>query len=141
MINKKGIQETRHIAVETINLLQQAEVELKKARNWGVYDLLGGGFFASMIKHRRVDRAERLLRNVRFKLEQLQRKLNQVHLSFTSGVNITEVERFIDIAFDNIITDWMVQSKIKSSLKQVQNIKSDIEKIIVTLDDLASKST
>lgn len=139
MIDKKDIQETRQIAVETIALLHQAEKELRKARNWGIYDILGGGLFASMFKHGKIDKADRLLNNVRLKLSQLQQKLNQVNLPLNAGVNISEIERFIDIAFDNIIADWMVQSKINDNLGQVRDIISDVSNIMSTLDDVGSK--
>lgn len=139
MIDKKDIQETRQIAVETIALLHQAEKELRKARNWGIYDILGGGLFASMFKHGKIDKADRLLNNVRLKLSQLQQKLNQVNLPLNAGVNISEIERFIDIAFDNIIADWMVQSKINDNLRQVRDIISDVSNIMSTLDDVESK--
>ena len=42
----------------------------------------------------------------------------------------------MDIAFDNIISDWMVQSKIQSSLEEVMRVRGEVEQVLYTLDRL-----
>ena len=38
--------------------LQKAEELLQKASSWGIWDMLGGGFFSTMFKHNRMDEAQ-----------------------------------------------------------------------------------
>ncbi len=135
-INAKEIVEARVVAYEVLTLLGEVEKQLKSARNWGFYDMLGGGFFSSWIKHGKVNKAETLLRKVASKLDLLQRELSDVYISLGPQVNISGFERFLDIAFDNIISDWMVQSKIHDSLVQVAQLRADIEHVLRTLDRL-----
>ncbi len=134
MVNKKEVDEARAVALEVLNLLDGVEKMLKSARGWGIYDILGGGFFASMIKHGKIDRAESLLRQVQSHLIRLQKELGDIDLSLVSSVQVSGFERFMDIAFDNVLSDWITQSRINDSLNEVMMVKSEIRRVIGTLD-------
>ncbi|HKM43159.1 MAG TPA: hypothetical protein VJZ70_04115 [Limnochordia bacterium] len=138
-VDPKEVQEARAVAQQVLDLLDDVEGQLKSARNWGFYDMVGGGFFASLIKHGKIDKAEALLKRVRYKLEQLQKELSDVAIGLGSGVHVTGFERFMDIAFDNIVSDWMVQSKIRDSLGEVARIRVDVEQVLHTLERLERK--
>ena len=49
-----------------------ASEQLDSARNWGIVDLLGGGFFTDLIKHSKMGRAEEYLSQARYYLQQFQ---------------------------------------------------------------------
>lgn len=134
MVDKREIREARQVANEVLVLLTDVEKQLKSARNWGFYDLLRGGFFTSLIKHGKIDKAEDLFRQVRSKLSQLQKELGDVNLGLDPRMNISGFERFMDIAFDNIISDWFVQSKIHNSLDDVARVRAEVERVLSTLD-------
>lgn len=134
MVNKKEVDEARAVALEVLNLLDGVEKMLKSARGWGIYDILGGGFFASMIKHGKIDRAESLLRQVQSHLIRLQKELGDIDLSLVSSVQVSGFERFMDIAFDNVLSDWITQSRINDSLNEVMMVKSEIRRVIAALD-------
>ena len=135
-VDPKEIQEAKEVAREVLALLGDVEKHLKSARNWGFYDMIGGGFFSSWIKHGKIDKAETLLRRVSTKLQRLQKELSDVYIGLGPQVSITGLERFMDIAFDNIISDWMVQSKIQSSLEEVMRVRGEVEQVLYTLDRL-----
>lgn len=135
-IDAREIQEAREVAQEVLRLLADVERHLKSARNWGFYDMMRGGFFSSLIKHGKIDKAEALLIRVGDKLRQLQKELSDVYISLDAQVKISGFERFMDIAFDNIISDWMVQSKIHDSLRQVQQLRTDVREVLANLDRL-----
>lgn len=136
MVNKKEVQEARTVAYEVVQLLNQVEKQLKSARNWGIYDMLGGEFFSSLIKHNKINKAEDLLQKVRSKLVELQRELGDVQLGLEPTLTLSGFDRFMDIVFDNIISDWMVQSKIAKSLQDVSRVKDEVERVIVTLNQI-----
>lgn len=135
-INPKEIQEAKVVAQEVLTLLTDVERHLKSARNWGFYDMLGGGFLSSLIKHGKIDKAEALLRRVSAKLQLLQKELSDVYMGLDAHVNVSGFERFMDIAFDNIISDWMVQSKIQDSLSQVNRVRSNVQEVLWSLERL-----
>lgn len=130
----REIQRARQAAEEVLTMLGEVERYLKSARNWGFYDLLGAGLFSSIIKHRKIQRAESVLGQVNSKLHSLQKELRDLATGTAPQLNISSFERFADIAFDNIISDWMVQSKVQKSLKEVAQLKMDIEGVLETLD-------
>ncbi|NLL47498.1 MAG: hypothetical protein GX249_02845 [Firmicutes bacterium] len=135
-VDPKEVQEARVVAQEVLGLLTEVERQLKSARNWGFYDMVRGGLLASLIKHSKIDKAEALFQRVQIKLEQLQKELSDVSIGLGPGAQISGFERFMDIAFDNIISDWMVQSKIHSSLTEVARIRSEVSAVLQTLDRL-----
>ena len=134
MINKKEVDEARAVAVEVLNLLNDVEKTLRSAKGWGIYDILGGGFFSSMIKHGKIDRAESLLKQVQSQLIRLQKELGDINVSLAASVQVSSFERFMDIVFDNVLSDWITQSRINDSLSEVTIVKSEIRRVIATLD-------
>ena len=133
-VNPREIQEARAAAHEVLALLREVERYLKSARNWGIYDMFRGGFIASMIKHGKIDKAEAQLRQVGAKLRQLQKELGDVSLGLDPQLNISGFHRFMDIAFDNVISDWLVQSKIRDSLHEVSQVYAEVERVLSVLD-------
>lgn len=135
-VDKKEIQEAQAVANEVLILLKSVEKELKSARNWGLYDIFGGGFFASWIKFGKVGKAEKRLQKVQIKLEDLQKELGDLQLGLNASIDISSFQRFVDLAFDHMIVDWMTQSKINESLNDVARLTNEVEQIIKTLDKL-----
>ena len=136
MPDMKEINEARRAGNEVLRLLDEVERNLKSARNWGFYDIIGGGFLSSSIKHDKVGRAEKLMQDVKRALFNLQRELKDVNLSIPDTVVVSDLEKFLDIAFDNIVSDWFTQSRINQSLREVERIRAQVQKILWELNQL-----
>lgn len=134
MVDKKEVLEAKTAAKRVLSLLDDVEKQLKSAKNWGVFDLLGGGFLSSVIKHGKIDKAEALLTMVKKELVVLQKELGDIDLSMDPSLRITNFDRFLDIVLDNMISDWMTQSKVNDSLKEVVRVKEEINRVIETLN-------
>ena len=65
--------------------LQKAEELLQKASSWGIWDMLGGGFFSTMFKHNRMDEAQAAMNEARGHLRRLKRELLDVNRGFKDG--------------------------------------------------------
>ena len=63
---EKEMREAIEAGENALYSLRAAKEELRKAGNWGIADLLGGGFFVSLIKHSKMDEASRLMELRRF---------------------------------------------------------------------------
>lgn len=137
MIDRKEVQEARAAALDVLSLLSGVEQTLKSARNWGFFDMFSrGSFISSMIKHGKIDKAESQLKNVQRGLIRLQKELGDINLSIQGSLNISGFQRFMDIVFDNVISDWMTQSRINDSLREVQYVKDEVQRVIETLDKI-----
>jgi multidrug resistance efflux pump len=62
-------------------------------------------------------------------LWQLQQELEDVGAKEMLKIDISSLDRFADLFFDNLITDWVVQSRIRTSLDQVHQLKTSIQPI------------
>jgi len=120
------------------NLLSELEKTvsfLKSARNWGTFDLLGGGLIATAVKHSKIDDAKRAIERIQVLLNRFQRELSDVNIDPESdiAVAISSFDTFADYFFDGLIFDWIVQAKIDRSLKGTERMRSDITGILETL--------
>lgn len=55
------IDEALTAVEDALNCLDAAARDLKSAGNWGWFDIFGGGFFSSLIKHDKMQAAQRHL--------------------------------------------------------------------------------
>lgn len=116
--------------------LSAAERELSSAQGWGMYDIIGGGMVSSMIKHSHIDQAQGKLADFQRDLERFQKEVKDVRTMEPIELELSTGISFMDIAFDNFITDFMVQSKINTTMESVQMV---MEKIQAIQDELLLK--
>lgn len=102
--------------------LRAAKEELRKAGNWGIADLLGGGFFVSLIKHSKMDEASRLMEQARYDLKKFQKELRDVTVNTDLSLNCGDFLTFADFFWDGVVADWLVQSKINEARSQVEQV-------------------
>jgi len=133
---QKEIAEARTVALRVLDSLEKIEKKLHSARRWGIFDLLGGDFFSSLIKHSKMDDAQRMLRQVQSDLVLLQKELKDIDIQFTEDISASGFEKFMDIVFDNIVSDWLTQSRINKSLQEVARVKAVLNDVLITLNRL-----
>ena len=75
---EREIQEALTAGENALQSLYAASEQLDSARNWGIVDLLGGGFFTDLIKHSKMGKAEEYLSQARYYLQQFQKELRDV---------------------------------------------------------------
>ncbi|MBI6872428.1 hypothetical protein [Clostridium aciditolerans] len=118
---------------------------LESAQGWGQWDIVGGGFLATTAKHSKIDEAKDYLYYAQELLRIFKRELSDVDLPNNIEINIGSFETFADYFFDGLISDWIVQSKIKDSLGKVyiiyDNVKDIINKLDIKHNDLVKELT
>lgn len=128
LIELKDIDEAIESGEEALRYVRSLESQLQKARNWGQWDTYGGGHGVGWFKHQAVDRARDMLHKVRHSLLNFQKELSDVYEDAFIDINLRmdKFDRFVDIFFDNLITDWVVQQKITKALDNVSNTKKQV---------------
>lgn len=134
---KKEVNEALHAIEETLGHLSRAQDYLSSAGNWGLFDMIGGGFITTMIKHGKMNEAERAMAAARNSIRNLKKELSDVDQLVDVDLNIIDFLSFADYFFDGIIADWMVQSKIKDARFQVDKAIRELNRIKNTLLTLA----
>ncbi|MEK0312795.1 hypothetical protein [Cohnella sp. 56] len=117
--------------LEVEGALGQAEEKLSSAKNWGTYDMLGGGMIATAVKHGRIDDATMYIHQAEDAMRRFRKELGDLNLSHDSAVpQVSGLLKFSDYFFDGLLADWMVQGRINNSLESVSSQNRDIGQLI-----------
>ncbi len=114
---QQEIQEAIQAADHALTHLNAAGESLRKAGNWGIADLLGGGFISTFIKHNRMDEARQELALAQEALRRFAGELSDV--GETLDFQVDDFLSFADYFFDGLLADWLVQKRIREAEGQV----------------------
>lgn len=115
--------------------LKAAQENLSSAKNWGIWDMLGGGFISTMAKHSKMDRAKENLAKARYDLKSFSRELQDVNMACHLDIETGDFLSFADWFFDGFVVDWMVQDRINQASRQVEEAIHRVEIILRQLQD------
>lgn len=130
------IREAVAAGERALTSLRRAQEKLDSARNWGLFDLFGGGFVTDMIKHSRMNDASALMENARADLLVFQRELRDVYVPTEFRMEVSDFLTFADFFFDGVIADYLVQSKIADARAQVGDAIYQVERLLRDLRGL-----
>ncbi|QAY65694.1 hypothetical protein [Paenibacillus protaetiae] len=118
---EKELREANNVCTRLVGALSQAGDKLESAKNWGTYDMLGGGFLSTAMKHSRIDEAQDSVYEAQYLLKELRSELSDLKRTTDIEVNLSDRAQFADYFFDGFIVDWIIQDKIKSSIGEVDD--------------------
>lgn len=117
-----------------IQALEEAKDALDDAENMGTWDILGGGFLVTSMKHSSIDEAIDYVSKANSYLNTFSRELRDVNINLDLDVNISSFEKFADYFFDNFIMDINVQNKIKDSQDSVNCMLANVRELVNNLN-------
>lgn len=129
MSNEQEIREAIQAADTALFHLRNAQQKLRSAKNWGIYDLFGGGFFSTLIKHSKMDRARDEVEAARNAVCRFSRELSDVAGSAQFEMDTDDFLAFADYFFDGFLADYMVQSRIGRAREQIDSAIFRISRI------------
>ena len=132
--NAKELREAVSAGRSVVSALEQAGEHLGSAKNWGTYDLLGGGMIASAVKHSRIDDARSAIHHAQRAMRRFQTELADVRRDLDLRIDIGEMLTFADYFFDGFVVDWMVQGRIQESLDHISLRRSHLTRIVADLE-------
>ena len=135
--NLKEINDVQIIINQILPLIDEAENKFRSARNWGFFDILGGGFITDLIKHSKLGAASDIMNRINYLLHDLQRELKEVVIPTDFSMNTASFSTFADFVFDGILADVYMQSKIMTSMEQIRELRS---RLLILRDRLAELS-
>lgn len=127
MDNQTELREAISAGERSLISLRAAQDQLRRAGNWGVADLLGGGMLTTFFKHQRLGEAERSLEIAQSDLRRFQNELRDVG---QECLDISDFLAFADYFFDGIVADLMVQSKIRQAQERVSTAILRVETLV-----------
>ncbi len=107
---------------------------LNQARNWGHWDMSGRSHMPSYMKKSSIDKAVAVSHQVKHQLHTFSNELQDVYgKSFNFPFHIESFSGFMDIFFDNLISDWIIQKKIKNSLASIVSVRDKVIRLVSSL--------
>jgi hypothetical protein len=114
--------------------LKEIESALKSAKNWGVFDMLGGDFIADVGKHMKINQAQKHMAKAKIALQHFSREMADVGNADQMNIDMSGLMMAADFLFDNIFVDFMVQNKIAVSLDSIQATQRQVHRAMEGLE-------
>lgn len=114
--------------------LEEAKSYLSSAKGWGIWDMLGGGFFTNMVKHSKLNSATDCMERAKAELNRFKRELSDVQNIQGISIEIGSFLTFADFFFDGLVADWMVQNKIQDAQDQVEEALVQVKYLVEKLE-------
>ena len=130
---QKELREAISAGENAKRLLGQVQDDLDSARSWGTWDMLGGGLVATIAKHDRLDSAQSSIRAAQRALSDFRTELADVGRLEVPSIQIGEFATFADYFFDDIFSDWYVQSSIKKAQYGISEARMKLTAALRTL--------
>lgn len=137
--SRKEIYDVQNILNQLIPLTDDAIRSFRSARNWGFFDILGGGFLTDLIKHSKLGYARDTMSRINRLLGDLQRELKDVVIPTDFNMDSATFATFADFVFDGFLADVYMQSKIMSSLNQVEELRNRLLYLDDKMKELLSR--
>ena len=120
---QRELQEAVAAGSRALINLRRSQEFLDKAANWGLFDMLAGGIFATLVKHQKIKEAQEAMEEARQSLRAFEKELQDVNLNLNLDLDleIGEFLTFADYFLDNVFVDFMVQNRINEARGQVRD--------------------
>ncbi len=131
---EKEKREAMEAGNRALHSLREAQTNLDSERNWGLWDMFGGGTITSLIKSSRMDRAKQNMEQAKYDLRSFSKELNDVSMVINLDIETGDFLSFADWVFDNFFVDWMVQDRINKARDQVRDAIWKVENVMRELE-------
>jgi hypothetical protein len=130
-----------YIAGEEAKLHTQSTLQyLQQAINYGQWDMYGQNN-AGYAKHNALDEAARSVAYAQRALQIYNKELLDIGVSDTLlNINVETFSSFTDLFFDNLISDWILQKKIKTTFERVKEVTEKITLIQLSIEKNIAKA-
>lgn len=129
----KETQEAIQAGERALSSLRAAQKELSSAKNWGIFDMLGGGLISTFIKHDKMDNAQEYLERAKYDLNSFSKELRDINMSLNLNIDTHDFLNFADWFFDGLLVDWLVQDRINEAREQVDEAIRRVESVVAQL--------
>lgn len=102
---EKECREALDAGNRALHSLKDAKGCLDSARNWGIFDMVGGGLLSSLMKRSKLSDAQELMDRARSDLQSFSKELGDIQMSGQLNVEINDFIGYADLLWDNFLID------------------------------------
>ena len=132
---QKELREAITAADRALEGLERARSSLNSARNWGIWDILGGGIISGLVKRSRMREASEDMEYARQELLRFRRELEDVDQLIDPGFTNFDLIAFGDLFLDSFLFDLLAQGKINDARDRVDRAIFEVRRIRRQLAD------
>ena len=132
---QKELREAITAADRALEGLERARSSLNSARNWGIWDILGGGIISGLVKRSRMREASEDMEYARQELLRFRRELEDVDQLIDPGFTNFDLIAFGDLFLDSFLFDLLAQGKINDARERVDRAIFEVRRIRRQLAD------
>ena len=128
-VDPREVDEAIRAGERALDSLREAKGKLNSARNWGIYDILGGGMISSIVKHSKMSSANEWVERANYDLKHFAKELRDVD---EEGLYVQagSLASTMDIFFDNVFSDFIVQNRINEARAEIDRMIDRIERTV-----------
>lgn len=127
---EKEWREAIHAGNRALQSLRSAQSHLDSARGWGIWDMVGGGFLSTMVKHSKMDKAKADMEQAKYDLRNFSKELRDVSMQCNLNIETGDFLSFADYFFDGFVADFLVQDRINTARSQVAEAIRRVEDVL-----------
>lgn len=133
------MQEALNVGADALKLLDNVMNKLQQAQNWGQWNNRRRGMINMSARY--MDHAKDAAYRARISLQQFERELKDVYgaQNFNLNFRFESSSSFVDVFFDNLITDWVVHQKIQNTFASVRSVRDRTYRLASTLQNEVPK--
>ncbi|MBT8229016.1 MAG: hypothetical protein KJO50_02065 [Bacteroidia bacterium] len=133
LLNRE-LEEAIEEGEKAVKLLAVVSSYLRKAGKWGQWDMAGKNRRGAYMKHQSIDKALKELPRAQHQLNIFTRELKDLgENNINFKLNMVQFNRFTDFFFDNLISDWIIQQRIKSTINNIESTRDHTQRILLNL--------
>lgn len=135
----REIDEAVSAGSNAVERLEEMNHGLDEAEGWGIWDVMGGGFFATMAKHESLDEAQQAAFLARQAISQFRTELADVSRIQVPQLEISDFATFADYFFDGFFADIFVQEQIGQAQAEVARCGGEVLELVRQLQQEQSQ--
>lgn len=133
---KDKLKEAVLYCEDALFYLNEAENSVDSAKGWGIFDMIGGGFFSTMIKRGKMREVEENMQKAQDVMYMINADLEEVSQMLDVNIKTGEFLTFADYFFDGFVVDFLVQRKINEAKTQISDSKKNVEELKKALEKM-----
>lgn len=133
MENREVFEAKRELE-KSLSMISEIREDIRSAKRWGIFDILGGGLIASLVKRDKIGKINTKLDNLEVQLKKTMNEVDDV--PYLNNVRISNdfIDQLFDMGFDNIFTDISTQLKLKDAEKNLEGIEQDLTDLLEEIE-------
>lgn len=133
---KNEIQEAILATEKVLDVIPKVVTDLKDAKDYAAWDMIGGGMMATYLKREKMDKAKLGIVEINYALDKLKRELKDLKPDlFPTEIKFNTSWEFADYFFDNIFVDMEIKSRISDAYNSIVALFDSVillkEKLII----------